>query len=361
MTLPITKLGDGLPLPSSAEDLTADWLTFALAEHTGGARVTAVHAEPIGTGQVAETRRLSLSWESADAGPAVIVAKVPSTNPVSLTAAKTMRNYELEVIFYRDLASTVDVNCPQCFFAGHDLQSDAFALLLADQAPAAQGDQLGGCSPEQAALGVTELVGLHAPRWNDASLEELDLAWLNRGGMDGAGFAQLVAGLFPAFLERYADRLSPELAQSVSWLGENLTPYLVNRPGPRTLTHNDFRLDNLLFGADQVAVVDFQTVSYGYPLADLSYFVGGSLLDEARAEHEQALVQQYYQGLIARGVELAWTDCWNWYRRYAFEGLLMAVMASMGVERTERGDEMFMVMAQRSSTHASELKSADLI
>ena len=88
MTLPITKLGDGLPLPSSAEDLTADWLTFALAEHTGGARVTAVHAEPIGTGQVAETRRLSLSWESADAGPAVIVAKVPSTNPVSLTAAK---------------------------------------------------------------------------------------------------------------------------------------------------------------------------------------------------------------------------------------------------------------------------------
>ena len=77
--------------------------------------------------------------------------------------------------------------------------------------------------------------------------------------------------------------------------------------------------------------------------------------------HEQALVQQYHQGLIARGIELAWNDCWDWYRRYAFEGLLMAVMASMGVERTERGDEMFMVMAQRSSTHASELKSADLI
>jgi hypothetical protein len=39
----------------------------------------------------------------------------------------------------------------------------------------------------------------------------------------------------------------------------------------------------------------------------------------------------------------------------------MAVMASMGVERTDRGDEMFMVMAQRSGSHASELESADLI
>jgi hypothetical protein len=39
----------------------------------------------------------------------------------------------------------------------------------------------------------------------------------------------------------------------------------------------------------------------------------------------------------------------------------MAVMASMGVERTERGDEMFMVMAQRSGTHAEELESAAVI
>ncbi len=351
----------GLHLPTSAADLTAEFLTQALAEHTAGARVLAVSAEPIGTGQVAETRRLSLSWDTANAGPSELVAKVPSTNPISLNAARTMRNYELEVVFYRDLAATVDVNCPSCFFADHDELTDGFALLLADQKPAVQGDQLRGCSSDQAAAAVDELVGLHAPRWNDSTLEGCDLAWLNRGGQAGAEFAQLVAGLFPEFLERYEDRLSPELARTVNWLGENLTAYLAERQGPRTLTHNDFRLDNLLFGADRVAVVDFQTVSYGYPLADLAYFVGGSLLPEARAEHERELVEQYHQGLLAHGIELSWTDCWEWYRRYAFEGLLMAVMASMGVERTERGDEMFMVMAQRSGTHAEELESAAVI
>ncbi len=351
----------GLQLPASAAELTPEFLTQALAEHTSGAMVSTVSAVPIGTGQVAETLRLTLSWKTPNAGPAVLIAKVPSTNPISLNAAKTMRNYELEVMFYRDLAATVGVNCPSCFFADHDAATDGFALLLADQNPAVQGDQLGGCSPDEAAAAVNELVGLHAPRWNDSTLEDCDLAWLNRGGLAGAAFAQLVAGLFPEFLQRYEDRLSPELARSVILLGENLTPYLAERPGPRTLTHNDFRLDNLLFGSERVSVVDFQTVSYGYPLADLAYFVGGSLLPEARAEHEHALVEQYHRGLLAQGIEISWTDCWDGYRRYAFEGLLMAVMASLGVERTERGDEMFMVMAERSATHARELESADLI
>jgi len=345
----------------SAADLTPEWLTQALAPHTAGAEVTAVIAEAIGTGQVAETRRLRLSWATAQAGPLLIIAKVPTTDPVSLNAAKAMRNYLLEVMFYSDLAGTVDVNSPQCFFAAHDAESDAFALLLADLAPAVQGDQLVGCSAEQAAAAVNELVGLHAPRWNDSSLEACDLAWLNRGGAVGAAFAQLVAPLFPAFLERYEDRLSPELSRTVNHLGENLTPYLANRSGPRTLTHNDFRLDNLLFGAERVAVVDFQTVSYGYPLADLAYFIGGSLQQEERDEYEEALVRQYFDGLAERGVQLSWNDCWDWYRRYCFEGLLMAVMASMGVERTDRGDDMFMVMAERSGRHALDLESAALI
>ncbi|MEX0767453.1 MAG: aminoglycoside phosphotransferase family protein [Microthrixaceae bacterium] len=351
----------------SAADLTPEWLTHALAPLTGGSQVTAVTAQAIGTGQVAETQRLTLSWatpswaQEQQQQPLVVIAKVPTTDPVSLSAAKTMRNYLLEVMFYSELAATVDVNSPQCFFAGHDAESDGFALLLADLAPAEQGDQLVGCSADQASAAVNELVGLHAPRWNDPSLESFDLAWLNRGGAEGATFAQLVAPLFPAFLERYADRLSPELSQTVSYLGNNLTPYLANRAGPRTLTHNDFRLDNLLFGAERVAVVDFQTVSYGYPLADLAYFIGGSLLQEDRAEAEEALVRQYLAGLGEHGVQLSWHDCWEWYRRYAFEGLLMAVMASMGVERTQRGDDMFMVMAERSGRHALDLESALLI
>ena len=42
-------------------------------------------------------------------------------------------------------------------------------------------------------------------------------------------------------------------------------------------------------------------------------------------------------------------------------GLLMAVGASMLVERTERGDEMFMTMASRHSQHVLDLDATELI
>lgn len=40
-------------------------------------------------------------------------------------------------------------------------------MLLADLAPAVQGDQLAGCTLEEARLAAGALAGLHGPRWCD--------------------------------------------------------------------------------------------------------------------------------------------------------------------------------------------------
>lgn len=357
----MASLDEPRVLPSRADDLSAEWVSAALAAETGGATVVRLAAEPIGTGQIAETRRLALEWDPPAAGPATIVAKVPTEDPQSLNAARVMRNYAIEVLFYREIAPTVDVFHPTCHFAQHDAETDAFALLLDDMAPARQGDQLTGCSLDDAAAAVDELVALHAPRWDDDRVLEHELGWINTGGPAGMALAQMVPPLFTEFLSRYADRLTPEVAALVERFSARLVPYLGERSGPRSVTHNDFRLDNLLFGGPRVAVVDWQTVSYGYALADLSYFMGGSLLPAERGEHERNLVRRYHEGLAARGIDLAWDDCWEGYRRFALDGLLMAVMASVGVVRTERGDDMFMAMAERGAHHALDLESESLI
>ena len=39
--------------------------------------------------------------------------------------------------------------------------------LLADQAPAVQGDQIAGCGEQEARLAVVALAGLHGPSWRD--------------------------------------------------------------------------------------------------------------------------------------------------------------------------------------------------
>src|SRR5689334_1904183 len=105
-------------VPRGAADLTADWLTEALG--IDGARVTAVESSPIGTGQVAETRRLDLSWDPPEAGPASVVAKVPSPDEASRNAARAVRTYEIEAGFYRDLAASVDVRAPHCWCSRWD-------------------------------------------------------------------------------------------------------------------------------------------------------------------------------------------------------------------------------------------------
>src|SRR5690606_21119608 len=52
------------------------------------------------------------------------------------------------------------------------------------------------------------------------------------------------------------------------------------------------------------------------------------------------------------GVVVDRDDCWIAYRRGTWAGLVMAVGASMLVERTERGDDMFMAMASRHALQA---------
>jgi aminoglycoside phosphotransferase (APT) family kinase protein len=140
--------------------------------------------------------------------------------------------------------------------------------------------------------------------------------------------------------------------------------YLADHGGPRTVTHGDYRLDNLLIHptTGEVAVVDWQTCTVGNPMADVAYFIGAGLLPRDRREHEQDLVHTYLHDLTAAGVDqvdddAAWTD----YRRGTWAGLVMAVGASMVVERTDRGDQMFLAMASRHAAHAVDLDAAALL
>ena len=57
-------------------------------------------------------------------------------------------------------------------------------------------------------------------------------------------------------------------------------------------------------------------------------------------------MRRYHDGLVAAGVSgYDWDRCWLDHRRGTWAGLIMAIAASMLVERTDRGDEMFLTMA----------------
>lgn len=347
-------------VPEGSQDLTADWLTEAFEPAFGGAVVTAVSSSPIGTGQVAETRRLSLTWNLPGAGPASVVAKVPSPDEASRNAARAMRTYQVEAGFYADVARTVAARTPQCWCSRWDPDSDDYVVLLEDLAPAEPGDQLGGCSVDDVALAMRELVGLHAPRWGDPTMA--DLPWLQGTSAETAAmFGALLGALLPGFVERFAASVPADVLALAERFVPRVERYLLGYGGASTVVHGDFRLDNLLFGGPRVAVVDWQTVAIGAGTADLAYFVGGSLDPAERAGAEDSIVRDYHRRLLSAGVDQTWDDCWAGYRRHAFGGLLMAILASQIVGRTERGDAMFTVMATNAGRHALDLDSEALL
>ena len=348
-------------IPTTPDAITPEWLTEVL-----GAPVRSVTTQMVGTGQMGDSVRLTLQYDepSSTTAPASLVAKLPALDPTSRATAAAVRSYEIEVSFYRELAPVLPVRAPRCHLALHDQPSDDFILLLEDLAPARQGDQLAGCSVDEAALAVAELPKLHARRWGDPALASLP--WLHRNTDDSAVMTtMLVTGLYDGFRTRYADRLDPEVFELCERFIPQLGAYLTTRPGAWTVAHGDYRLDNLLFGTVEggppVAVVDWQTVAHGPGVADLSYFIGAGLLAADRHAHEDELVRDYHTAMNAAGIDLEWNDCWEQYRRYTFAGLVMAVAASMLVEQTDRGDDMFMAMANRHGRHALDLDAESLL
>jgi Ecdysteroid kinase-like family len=336
------------PVLRRPQELTTAWLQDAL----GADPIDDFQIEPIGTGQMSESRRVRIEYAAGSAAeseprPATVVLKTASADESSRSTGVGLGVYEREVRFYQELAPRIQGPLARCHLAVLDPAEGWFTLLLEDVAPSVQGDQIEGCSVEEARLAMQELAKLHAPVLGDAELGATP--WLNQQGvLNQAMMTQLLA----AFLERYAGRVALAHREVCERFVASMDGWTADRRPPLGLVHGDYRLDNMLFGADGAArpfvVVDWQTVSWGPVMTDAAYFLGGSLRTEDRREFEQELVREYFEALHALGVQgFEWGACWREYRRQSFLGILMTVAPAMLVERTQRGDEMFLTTLAR--------------
>lgn len=344
----------------SVEEITPGWCATALSRWIGHARVSHVAATALGTGQMADTYRLSLTYEPADSGPSTCVVKLTAASAASRTAARVTRAYEIEARFYQQLAPRLPVRRPGCYVSCYDEHTRAFTLLLEDISTGRVADQVQGCEPGDVERAIDQLAALHGPLWNEPTLASL--AWLPRhDGPDAAWMASLVRRVYPRFLRRFGDRLEPEVIELLDAFVPLVEPYLRDRPGPRTVVHGDFRADNLVVDRDHVTVLDWQTVAHEPATTDLAYFLGASVDIARRRELERSMVERYVDALGRYDVALSVDECWRDYRRYAFGGLLMSIVGSTLVGQTSRGEDMFAAMVNRHGAHALDLDAKALL
>ena len=209
-----------------------------------------------------------------------------------------------------------------------------------------------------------ELAKLHGPRWGDRTLD--DIEWLGRRSPQDSQQLEMLWGMFlPGFMNTFGAYLSSEAAELLGRFGQKIARWVDERDPPNTVTHGDYRLDNLMFGdlvdGATIAAVDWQTPGHGLGITDVSYFLGAGVVPDDRRLIERELVEEYGQALAHYGVAVDADQLWLQYRRDAYAGIVMSVIASQIVGTSERSEAMFAAMATRHSQHALDLDSESLL
>jgi thiamine kinase-like enzyme len=174
---------------------------------------------------------------------------------------------------------------------------------------------------------------LHARWWNTDKLH--GWSWLMSAGTpEWASFCELVQSGWLVFLESEACSHAPLggrlLAEGLSQKFAKLA-----RRGGRhsTLTHLDFRIDNMLFepqAEDPVLLLDWQGAREGVGACDLAFLLGTGYTPEFRRQHEQAVLDTYYLTLIEEGVRDYSREDFKEDCRYAMLFALWGIPLSMG-------------------------------
>ncbi|MGE0220059.1 phosphotransferase family protein [Mycolicibacterium sp.] len=348
-----------MSIPRGPADITADWLGAVLGTDVDDVGVTA-----IGTGQTGATYRVTATYRSPTALPTSFAVKLPAQDDA--VRERVALGYRSEVDFYSTITTHVAIPVPHCFHSEISSDGTDFVLLLADLAPAAQGDQIAGCTPEEAVLAVEALAGLHGPSWGDPRWCELGSIVMPKPGDEAAanGLGDIAVMAADITIDKLGGSVSAEDRATLTAAMSRVTPWLLAEPGRFALMHGDYRLDNLLFDPARTAVtvVDWQTVGVGLPARDLAYFTATSLLPEVRPAVEHDLVARYHRALQGHGVTGYDAEtCWRDYRLGVLQAPLLTTLGFAFAVSTERGDEMILTMLQRGCRAIRELDALELI
>jgi hypothetical protein len=315
-------------IPSSVDDVSAPWLAQAT-----GFDIDTAEAELIGVGigVTSAVYRVHLTGPSC---PGTLVMKLPALDEAAVFTSTVLRMYHREVGFFNHLADQSPIRVPKGYFGAIDEETAQFVVLMEDLGTKRSVDQLLGMELADTEQAIDALAAWHANWWGRADpIVESGLA------------IRLGDPLYPAVLPLVFDEGwakvtglmdLPQCIREVGekWVGgfEGLLQELSQ--GPTTLSHGDYRADNMLFDDDgSVVLLDFQLIGSGSAAYDLAYFITQSLDADMAADHEKALFERWIDGLRAGGVpEADLGHMWDHYRKAALFCLVYPIVASRGMD-----------------------------
>ena len=339
-------------IPRSIEEVTDSWLSQVLEADVRGHQRERIGE---GVGLMGDIFRVTLDYaDGQPAGPASVVVKLPSSHEENRAQGVALGMFAAEVTFYNELAPKVSVGMPGIYLAAVEDNGADFVIVMEDLSALSMVDQSVGMNVDQARAAVEVLAGVHAAFWNDVDRPELE--WIPTQTGPRIEFVDgMMTQIFPVFAEHFADAL-PEggLAMYEQFIGNYLKiMQVINDRSPWTIAHQDYRIENLLFGptgSGRVVVLDWQGLGRGVGAYDLAYVLGGSMSSELRRTHERELVTAYQAALEAAGVEgygfdRAWED---YAHSQLMGGLAVSIVTGGSMDLSNaRARELIATMARR--------------
>ena len=358
-----------LAIPAGPDEVTSEWLTQSLrsAGMIARARIESFGWERIGQGQgfVGQLSRLRLEYETVEEGaPSSIVGKFSSAEPD--IRMLTFPLNEREVRFYQEIAPKSELRTPSFYYGALDPDTGKSVLLLKDIVDARVGDNLAGCSVEQAELAIRHLAKFHATWWESSRLDEFP--WLSNIN-DNAAIQQ---ESYPQRWDRFTEKVGDQISAPFRKVAVHYGKHIVRIRGqaaerPTTMIHGDYRLDNLLFGLPgsdtSLVAIDWQLVGRGPGAQDVAYFLAFGLEPELRRAAEMGLLKGYHETLVENGVSgYGFDECQEDYRLAMFRPLHTLVNAGAILDFTsERGSALVSALVRRTSAAMADHRMGELL
>jgi hypothetical protein len=356
-------------IPATIKDVTPAWLGEVLDLEVNG-----ISVEQIGQGVglmgdiyrvVLETNVLeknvleTSSLEAAGASLTSVVVKLPSSFEDNRTQGVALGMFEAEVKFYSELAEQATVGMPRVYHAEIVEGTADFVIVMEDLSDLASVAQNDGMSFDQALAAVRVLASIHAVWWNKVQVESLE--WIpSMVGPRIEYVDQLLKQIYPIFAAGFGQHLPEgglELYQQFAGNYLKINTEISDR-SPWTLVHQDYRVENLLFGesgSGKAVVLDWQGIGRGPGTYDLAYLLGGSMTVATRRQHEDELVRAYHDELLANKVnDYSFDQAFNDYGHAHLMGGLAVAMFTAGTLdlSNDRGKQLVASMAERHVTAA---------
>ena len=336
--------------PLLADDLSVDWLQWALTDQLGGAKLTGFQPDIIGVGEgfMGQLVRVALEYEDdPGSAPQSIIAKFAAPRQEIRDMAADQNLYQREIGFYRDIGCHVGVPIADCYYLEYREDDNRFVLLLEDLAPGESSDQVIGTDRRTSREVIEQFAKLHARWWNSEQLEDYDWArWVLKSMPMEQALAMFERSLKEA---EESDKFGayPEMKR-LMYLLPPLFKFDPEPPYPYTLTHGDLRSDNIIKPGDQggrFAIIDWQLSGIGDPANDIARWMAQSISIEDRRETEQELLRLYHLRLVEYGVKgYSYRKFINDYKTNL---VVILLMFSMPMDRVDASSERAQALFHR--------------